>query len=128
MKIPLKRPLQRLSKAYKLSEDKENSLNDILNFLIYFGLAENVDSNNQQGSPGFLVQRPETQKASRLIFDTRVVKEYIDAPVSTHSQSVMEPISEILAKSDIVSMTDLRNAYYALRLDSETLASNISNI
>ena len=45
MKIPLKRPLQRLNKAYKLSEDKENSLNDILNFLIYFGLAENVDFN-----------------------------------------------------------------------------------
>ena len=128
MKIPLKRPLPRLSKAYKLSEDEENSLNDILNFLIYFGLAENVDSNNQQGSPVFLVQRPETQKASRLIFDTRIVNEYIDAPVSTHSQSVIEPISEILAKADIVSMTDLRNAYYALRLDSETLASNISNI
>ena len=54
MKIPLKRPLPRLSKAYKLSEDEENSLNDILNFLIYFWLAENVDLNYQQGKPSFL--------------------------------------------------------------------------
>ena len=53
---------------------------------------------------------------------------HIDAHVLTHSQSVIEPNTEILAKADIVSMTDLRNAYYALRLDSETLASNISNI
>ena len=73
MTIPLKSPLPKLTSSYKLSDNEERSLNDILDYLIHYHLAENVnDANQQQGSPVFLVSRPDSQRGPGVVVDTRI--------------------------------------------------------
>ena len=128
MNIPLKSKLPTMTKSYKLSPDERSALNDILDYLIYFGLAIPADVNNQTGSPAFLVSRPDENRAHRLITDTREVNTYISSPVSTYSDNVNQPLKDIIKKYDYVSLIDLSNAYYGIRLDQETLDTNISQI
>ena len=100
MDIPLKGEIPRLTKAYKLWDNEKDALNDILNFLIFFGLAENVDSNSNYGAPVFLVDRQSSNRPPRLIFDVWKINEYIDAPTSTYSTCVFDPLTEIVEKGD----------------------------
>ena len=128
MNIPLNGPLPKMTKSYKLSKEENSSLNDILDFLIYYNLAENSDVSNMTGSPCFLVSRPDSSRAHRLIIDTRKVNSYIKSPVSTFSDSVTEPLKDILSKYTYLTKVDLANAYYSLRCDEETLNSNITQV
>ena len=79
MDIPLKGEIPRLTKAYKLSDIEKEALNDIPNFLIFFGLAENVDSNSNYWSPVFLVERQSSNWPPRLVFDVRKKNEISNA-------------------------------------------------
>ena len=128
MDIPLKGEIPRLTKAYKLSDNEQEALNDILNFLIFFGLAENVDSNSNYGSPVFLVDRQSSNRPPRLIFDVRKINEYIDAPTSTYSTCVFDPLTDIVEKADWLTHLDISNAYFSIKLSEKTLKTNISNI
>ena len=47
-----------MTKTYKLSPNERKAINDILDFIKYYNLAENADINNITGSPCFLVGRP----------------------------------------------------------------------
>jgi len=128
MDIPLIKELPKMTKAYSLSKEENESLNDILDFLIFFGLAENAKLDNITGSPCFLVSRPDSSRAHRLIIDTRLVNSYIRQPVSTFSDSVTEPLKNIMSKYDFLSKVDLTNAYYSLRCSQKTLDSNITQV
>ena len=88
MNIPLKSKLPIMTKSYHLSPDECSALNNILDYLIYFGLATPADVNNQTGCPAFLVSRPDKNRGHRLITDTREVNAYISSPVSTYSDNV----------------------------------------
>ena len=128
MDIPLIKELPKMTKAYSLSKEENASLNDILDFLIFFGLAENANLQNITGSPCFLVSRPDSSRAHRLIIDTRLVNSHIRAPVSTFSDSVTEPLKNIMSKYDFLSKVDLTNAFYSLRCSQKTLDSNITQV
>ena len=129
MDIPLKSKLPKLTKAYKLTEDEQLALDDILNFLIYFGLAENVPPTENYGSPVFLVNRgANSNRPPRLIFDVRKVNEFIDCSVATYSDNVFNPLTDILQKTNFLSHFDISNAFFGIRLSAETLKTNISNI
>ena len=128
MDIPLKKPLPTLTKTYTLSPPEKKALNDILDYIIFFNLAENAAVDNICGSPCFLVQRPDKNRAHRIIFDVREVNRYVKAPVSTYSDCVTTPLKTILSKYDYLTCVDLKNAYYSLRLNRGSLDSNISQV
>ena len=128
MDIPLKAKIPKMTKTYKLSPDEKKAMNDILDFQIYFNLAENAKNTNLCGSPCFLVDRPDKNRGHRIIFDVREVNKYISAPVSTYSDCVTTPLKTILSKYDYLSCVDLRSAYYSIRLSPKSLESNISQV
>ena len=128
MDIPLKKNLPIMTKTYKLSPDERKSLNDILDYIIHYNLAENADINNITGSPCFLVGRPDKNRGHRIIFDVREVNKYVKSPVSTYSDCVTTPLKTIISKYDFLSCVDLRSAYYAIRLSRTALDSNISQV
>ena len=128
MDIPLKKNLPNLNKTYKLSPDEKKAMNDILDYIIHFNLAENATVSNITGSPCFLVSRPDQNRAHRIIFDVREVNKYVKAPVSTYSDCVTAPLKTIISKYQYLSCVDLRNAYYAIRLNKQSLDSNISQV
>ena len=100
MDIPLKSKLPKLTKAYRLTDDEQLALDDVLNFLIFFGLAENVPPTENYGSPVFLVNRgANSNRPPRLIFDVRKINEYIDCSVATYSDNVFNPLTDIVQKN-----------------------------
>ena len=128
MDIPLKEKLPIMTKTYKLSPDERKAMNDILDYIIYFNLAENADINNITGSPCFLVGRPDKNRGHRIIFDVREVNKYVKSPVSTYTDCVTAPLKTIISKYDFLTCVDLRSAYYAIRLSRTALESNISQV
>ena len=56
-------------------------MEDIISYLIHNGLARPADTDEQTGSPAFLVRRGTSQaKLARLVIDIRNVNKFIDAP------------------------------------------------
>ena len=128
MDIPLTKKLPNMTKTYKLPPDEKKAMNDILDYIIYFNLAENADINNVTGSPCFLVGRPDKNRGHRIIFDVREVNKYVKSPVSTYTDCVTTPLKTIISKYDFLTCIDLRSAYYTIRLSQTALESNISQV
>ena len=116
-----------MTKTYTLPDEKK-AMNDILDSIIYFNLAENADINNVTGSPCFLVGRPVKNRGHRIIFDVREVNKYVKSPVSTYTDCVTTPLKTIISKYDFLTCIDLRLAYYTIRLSQTALESNISQV
>ena len=126
--LPLKKEVPREQKYYKLSNEEEDALQDILDYLLYNNLAEECELNAQFGAPVFLIERGTPGSPRRVIFDVRKQNSVIDFPTSTPSDSVIHPLKKILANSRWLSNVDLTNGYYSLKLSDETLATGISQI
>ena len=128
MDVKLSSPLPFMKKAYKLSEEESKMMNDVLDFLIFYRLGEEASPNNQTGAPAFLVNRSSTQRAARLIIDTRFSNKFLAEPVSCHPTTILDPLRSLVSNCTYVTALDCSNAFYSIRLSKEALDSNISQI
>ena len=97
MDVKLSSPLPFMKKAYKLSEEESKMMNDVLDFLIFYRLGEEASPHNQTGAPAFLVNRSSTQRAARLIIDTRFSNKFLAEPVSCHPTTILDPLRSLLS-------------------------------
>ena len=134
MNIPLKQKLPYRNKFYKLKRSDEENLNSIIDFLIFHKLAEVTTVPQYFGSPCFLISRgskdsPDYQgKISRLLVDTRFVNQFIQLPTSLLSESVTDVIGELNQEITFITSIDLKQAFFSIFLDKDTLDSGISNV
>ena len=97
MDVKLSSPLPFMKKAYKLSEEESKMMNDVLDFLIFYRLGEEASPHNQTEAPAFLVNRSSTQRAARLIIDTRFSNKFLAEPVSCHPTTILDPLRSLLS-------------------------------
>ena len=134
MNIPLKQKLPYRNKYYKLKKEDQDNLNSIIDFLLFHKLAEITTIPQYFGSPCFLVSRgtkdaPDYQgKISRLLIDTRFVNDFISLPTSLLSESVTDVINDLNHEITFITSIDLKQAFFSIFLDQETLDSGISNV
>ena len=127
--VPLKAKIPFGSHCYNLSEVDENHLDDILQYLIFNGLAKPAPKEQQSGSPAFVIRRSGGQsRPPRVIVDVRTVNAYIDSPTATPSDSVMHVLKDIGAQSDYITSVDMRQAYYAIALSQKSMDEGVGNI
>ena len=126
LKFPLKYEITKNTKPYFLNAIDKNRLRDILDFLLFFGLAAECSEYEQFGSPVFLNQA-NPLRPPRLIVDVRGINSCIDCPVSTPPDCLIEVIQKI-GNDNIISCVDLKNAYYSILNSPEAIAKGLSNM
>ena len=58
----------------------------------------------------------------------RKVNEFIDCSVATYSDNVLNPLTDIVQKTNFLSHFDISNAFFWNKLSEKTLKTYISNI
>ena len=126
LEFPLKYSIKKNTKPYFLNTIDKSRLRDILDFLLFFGLATECSEYEQFGSPVFLNQN-NPMRPPRLIVDVRGINECINCPVSTPPDCLIEVVQKI-GNDNLLSCIDLKNAYYSIMNSPEALAQGLSNM
>ena len=126
--IPLKHQVPQSTKVYKLREQEEQQLFEILSYLEFYQIIEPAPVDKGYGVPAFLISRAGSdQKPARLLLDTRMLADIVSYGLSTPSVDIHKPLQRIL-KSKIVSMFDVRAAYFSLKFGQKTLDTGLTQI
>ena len=127
--IPLRKPVPKNVKTYRLGEKQQKTIEEIFDHLIFNGYAKECDHENAYGSPVFIVERESAgqSRPARLICDLRAANESCMA-LSTPGESVSDCVAHIAQKASFLTQLDLSNAYFSISLSEKAMNTGFSNL
>ena len=125
-KIQLKdnTPLPPFKRMYYLAPSQKQQMRDILDFLLKYKIIERASQNsdvvNLFASAAYLVPKPDSQSAARMIIDFRMLNEAIlTAPAVIPN---LTNTLQALRNKYMFSVSDFRQAYFSISLDPSSRA------
>ena len=130
MKVRIKKGcvLPQNCKPYNLNFYQTQQMKAFFDYLILNNLAEYADESCQFGAPCFLVNRANLQKSPRLVIDLRQINEVTEGSKSACTPDPFYTLNELLPHVRYCTSIDLRQAFWSIPVDQETLDSGIQNV
>ena len=116
------------TRIYRLNDTENEFLRSFLLYLEQEDLVEKSPHNAQYGSPLFLVARKGAQSLPRLVVDSRACNTVIEDASEISLGDIYSNLQTFLPEVRWITLIDLRQAFYSILIDKETLDSGLCNI
>lgn len=128
MKLELKpgKSLPRNTRYYKLNNTDTEHLQNFFSYLCHHKLAR--PSKLGFGSPCFLIGRKEADRLPRIIFDVRAVNSVLRNDSAATLPEPLSLLKNMIGDVKYLTIIDLKNCFYSLSVDEETLEQGFNNI